>query len=87
MPKLEILRAEIAQIDHQIIQQLAERQKRVLAIGQLKAQTGRAIRDVAYEKQLLKHYEELSAQQGLNVDYIKRIFKVIMHFSRQSQQL
>lgn len=84
--KLEALRTEINQIDQEIIKLLAARQKRIMAIGSIKAKTGLQVRDASREAQLMKSYKELSGQYDLNAEYVQRVFKIILHYSRQSQQ-
>lgn len=86
MMSIKKLRNNIEKIDSAIIKKLAEREKLVKKIGQLKACEGKPIVDLTREKKLLRFYENLSETYHLSFPYIKRLFKIIIDQSRKSQK-
>lgn len=86
MPTLTSLRKKIQTIDQQIIKKLAERQQLSKEIGCLKNSAGKKITDVVREQELMQYYENLSSQYGLQFPFIKRLFKMIIVYSRSMQR-
>ena len=87
MLTLEQLRTQIKQTDMKIIESLAERQELSKKIGQLKCEQGKEIVDLTQEKQLFESYEALSEQYYLQKTFVKRLFKLIIAYSRGVQKL
>lgn len=85
-PTLEQLREKINQTDAAIIQKLSERQKLSKQVSELKAKTGMAILDSKREEALMRYYETLSAQYGLDPEFVKTVFKMIIAHSRDLQK-
>ena len=86
MSTLISLRKKIQKIDSQIIKKLAERQQLVREVGSLKNNVGKKVIDVAREQELMQYYENLCNQYGLQVSFIKRLFKMIIVYSRRLQR-
>lgn len=87
MITIEQLRKEIKKTDASIIKQLAKRQELVKQIGSLKLQQGKEVVDLNQEKKLFEFYEQLSQQYNLQQPFIQHLFKLIIAYSRQVQQL
>lgn len=85
-PTLEQLREKINQTDTAIIQKLAERQKLSKQVGELKTKTGIAVLDSKREEELMQFYEKLSAQYGIDPEFVKSLFKTIITHSRSLQK-
>jgi prephenate dehydrogenase len=83
---LEQLRARIATVDAEIIEKLAERQKTSRQIGELKSQQGKEIIDISQENKLFEYYEGLSEKYHLQPSFVKRLFKMIIAYSRKVQK-
>lgn len=86
MLTIEQLRKEIEQTDAVIIETLAKRQELAKQIGQLKAHHGLGIVDPAREKKLFEFYETLSARYHLSHPFVKRLFTLIIAYSRGVQK-
>jgi prephenate dehydrogenase len=82
---LQQLRQEIEKIDSDIIRNLAKRQKIVKKIGALKAQTNMPIKDREREIKLMAYYENLSHNYQINPEVTKKLFEIIINYSRESQ--
>lgn len=87
MQNLKPLREKIEKIDAEIIKKLAERQKISKAIGELKKQVGKNIVDEVRENELLSYYENLSLKLDLDPEFTRRLFKLIMDYSKKIQVL
>lgn len=83
---LETLRKKINTIDEDIIRLLAERQKVVKAIGQLKMEMGTTIIDPEREHALIEFHQRLGATYALSPDFIDQLFSIIILESRKLQQ-
>ena len=86
MPTIEQLRQKIERIDVSIIAKLAERKKLSQQIGKLKLQEGKDIIDLSQEKKIFENYESLTEQYRLPQPFIKRLFKIIIAYSRKVQK-
>jgi chorismate mutase len=86
MLTIEQLRKKIEQTDATIIEKLAKRQKLSKQIGQLKLRRGKDIVDRPREEQLFEFYEKLSERYHLQRTFVKRLFKLIIAYSRMVQK-
>ena len=86
MLTLEHLRTQIKQIDAKIIESLAKRQELSKQIGRLKWAQGKEVVDRTQEKKLFEFYETLSEQYHLQKTFVKRLFKLIITYSRRVQK-
>lgn len=86
MSDLLELREEIEKIDDAIIQLMAKRQSLAKQVGQLKAKIGQAIFDSEREKQLALYHENLSITYGLQPEFVKELFNLVMAYSRKIQE-
>jgi len=79
------LRIQIDQIDHQILDLLAQRNSVVEEVANVKKTSGFGIRDYTREASLLADRSERATQVGLNCDVIESLFRVILWASRDRQ--
>jgi chorismate mutase len=86
MTTLKQLRHRIEKTDAAIIKKLAVRIKLVKQIGALKAKTGKKVFDPTREKKLRDFYDKLSVQYQIQPNFIKRLFKNIITYSRKLQK-
>ncbi|MFC1634577.1 chorismate mutase [Planctomycetota bacterium] len=75
--KMARLRAEISHVDAQIIQDLAERMKRVEEIGKLKQQHGITVLQLHRWENLLADHMARAEQLGLDSEFVKAVFELI----------
>lgn len=83
------LRASLNDIDAQLVSALAQRQRVVETIGQLKVDGTARLRDVTREEQLLTRLVTLGRRDGLDRHFVTRIFHEVLEQSvrRQQEQL
>ncbi len=86
MLTIEQLRKKINKIDAAIIKKLAERQKFSKQIGKLKDISGKSVIDIEREKELIDYHENLSAKYHLQEKFVKRLFRIIIGYSRGLQK-
>ncbi len=87
MSTLEQLREKVEQADAIIIETLAKRQELSKQIGQLKLNQGIEVVDLIREKKLFEFYERLAEKHHLQHIFVKRLFKLIIAYSRKVQKL
>lgn len=86
VPKALIpLRAEIDEIDHEILDLLGKRNAVVEQVAQVKKSTGFGIRDFTRERELLNDRGQRASQIGLRSEVIESLFRVILWASRDRQ--
>lgn len=86
MSTIEQLRAQIRNIDHEIIKSLALRQDLSKKIAELKKLSGKQIVDIDQEKKNFDFYESLSKEYVIDPKFVERLFKLIIINSRTIQQ-
>lgn len=86
MSKIQQLRNKIDKIDTDIIKKLSERKNISIKIGQLKSQSDIGIKDNKREKELILNYEKLSCEYQLQLNFVKKLFKLIISNSRALQK-
>jgi len=79
-------RDEINKIDKKIIQLLSKRQLIAITIAKEKISTAQPIRDIEREKNLLKIVLKLAKTYNLNINFINKIFKLIIDNSVSIQK-
>lgn len=84
-PALKELRNAIDDVDHAIIDLLAQRSALVGQVADVKRTVGRGIRDHARERALLADRSERAASSELRPDVIESLFRVILWASRDRQ--
>jgi chorismate mutase len=75
--KIAHLRAEISHVDAQLIQDLAERMKRVEEIGKLKQEHGMTVLQLQRWENLLADHMARAEQLGLDSEFVKAVFELI----------
>ena len=86
MQELEELRAQIDEIDNQLLSLLAKRQTVVVKVGEYKQKQNIQVFDAQREDYLYKFHKRLSAKYNLSFDFIKDLFAMIMAESRKTQR-
>ena len=79
-------RAQLDEVDAQIVRALADRHRIVSEIGKAKLDTAGAVRDVHREEQLLARLIDEGKQLGLDPFYVTRLFREILDYSVRRQQ-
>lgn len=85
MEKLEELRMQIDQLDKEIIEKMAKRQKIVEAVGLYKQQHHVAVFDPTREEYLDQYHTKLSKEYNVSIEFIRALFKLIMDESKRIQ--
>jgi len=75
--KIARLRAEISHVDAELIQDLAERMKRVEEIGKLKQEHGMTVLQLHRWESLLADHMTRAERLGLDSEFVKAIFELI----------
>lgn len=86
MLTIDELRRKIEQTDALIIKKLAERRTLAQHIGQLKLEEGKEIIDLSQEQKLFNFYEKLCKKHHLQTSFIKKLFRIIIDYSREVQK-
>ena len=85
IPNLAAERELIDEVDRELLQLLARRNRIALRAGQAKAAQGKPVRDPGREQALLQTRREWAAEQGLEPDDTRALFEWIMGQSRRLQ--
>jgi chorismate mutase/prephenate dehydrogenase len=83
---LDSLRQRLSEVDGQLVDLIAERQKIVGDIGRHKLDTGIATRDYQREKRVLDGARSRAAGLGLSPDLAEQILKLLIESSLTSQE-
>ena len=82
---MEKYRKKINKVDSEIIKLLAKRRELSRKIIRLKNENQSSIRDRAREKELLTQLIELGKKEGLDSDFVKKVFHQIIDDSVKLQ--
>jgi len=85
LPPLPELRAQLDDIDRQVLELLARRMEIVGAVARYKRATNKQIRDASREEQLLLSRRAAAAKLGLDPEAIESIYRQILTASRDHQ--
>lgn len=85
LPPLPELRAQLDDIDRQMLELLARRMEIVGAVARYKRATNTQIRDAGREEQLLSSRREAAVKLGLDPEAIESIYRQILTASRDHQ--
>jgi chorismate mutase len=86
MQELENLRAQIDDIDNQLLELLARRQDVVKMVGEFKSRHNIQVFDKAREDYLYEFHQKLSVKYNLSFAFIEDLFAMIMEHSRKTQR-
>jgi chorismate mutase len=82
---LEALRRDIDAIDNRLLELLAERVAKVLAVGDVKRERGLVVYDPDRERRVLERLVE-AAPAPLRGDMVRRVFERVIDESRRAEQ-
>ena len=82
---MEKYRKKINKVDSEIIKLLAKRRELSREIIRLKNEIQSSIRDIAREKELLTQLIELGKKEGLDSEFVKKVFHEIIDDSVKLQ--
>jgi 3-deoxy-7-phosphoheptulonate synthase len=82
---LESLRSRVDELDHRLIDALAERQRIVAEIAALKADPALPLKDVERERELLSRVSGLADAQGLDSYFVESLYRRILEYSVRFQ--
>jgi len=85
LPPLAALRAQIDDLDHELVQLLARRMAVVSQLSAVKRNEGMRVRDPERERSLLEDRSQLGAALGLPRELVESLFRVVMRASREYQ--
>jgi chorismate mutase / prephenate dehydratase len=84
--ELNLIREQLDKIDHQILEALAERQKYIVQVAQLKSEQDLRLRDTQREKTQLARLLDAGRSLGLDAYFVTRLFRHILDYSIRYQQ-
>ncbi len=82
---LEALRADIDAIDNRLLELLAERVQKVLAVGDVKRERGLLVYDPDRERRVIERLAA-AAPAPLRGDMVRRVFERVIDESRRAEQ-
>ncbi|MEO7190285.1 MAG: bifunctional chorismate mutase/prephenate dehydratase [Vicinamibacterales bacterium] len=85
--QLELLRAELDQLDDDLVDLLARRQEAVKRVAAVKARTSAPLRDVLRETRQIARLAERARGRSLDEMFVARIFREIVDFSVRTQEM
>ncbi len=85
-PSLDSLRAELDQVDGELVALAARRQQIVSEIGRLKHGVGRQVRDFRRERQVLDHVRRRAVETGLDPNLAEELLKRLIDASLARQE-
>jgi chorismate mutase/prephenate dehydrogenase len=83
---LQELRDGLSEVDHQLVELIAERQRIVSEIGRSKLSTGRATRDYAREKDVLDMARDQASSLGVDPRLAEEILASLIRSSLENQE-
>ena len=84
--KIDELRKSIDKVDEEIVRLLAERKSIAKEIGKEKKIMRIPVVDVKREKEILENLRKKAKENGLEPDFIERLFRNILENSRKVQK-
>jgi len=86
MDALEKLRAELSELDVQLLELVARRQQMVAEIGRVKSAAGRGTRDYGREKEVLQLARRTARRVGVDEEVGEEIFRLLIRASLAAQE-
>jgi chorismate mutase/prephenate dehydrogenase len=84
-PKLNALRAQIDQVDAEILALMHKRMAIVTEVAKAKREEGVSLRDPVREAAILDSRRQRAGELGLSADFVESLFRLIMWASREYQ--
>lgn len=85
MSTVDQLRAQIAALDEEIVERIAERVDLAGRIGVLKRDAGGSVLDPEREAAVIRHAVGAARDRGLPVEPVREIFWMLMQLCRSAQ--
>src|SRR6266481_354913 len=82
---LESLRSRLDNVDHRLVEALAERQRLVADVAALKANPALPLQDVDRERDLLARVSALAEAEGLDSYFVESLYRRILEHSVRFQ--
>ncbi|MBI5866651.1 MAG: prephenate dehydrogenase/arogenate dehydrogenase family protein [Planctomycetes bacterium] len=86
MSDLNLLRAQMQEVDRQLLQLAARRMQLAASIGDEKRASGMPLRDYDVERLVLERGTALAAEVGLSADLARGLFSLLIQESRLEQE-
>jgi chorismate mutase/prephenate dehydrogenase len=83
---IETLRAELAQLDRELVRLVARRQAVARAVGQLKDRHGLALRDFAQEREVLERARRLATEEEVSPQLVEELMSLVIRSSLAVQE-
>jgi chorismate mutase len=83
---IEALRAEINEIDQQIIDLIARRQRLAGRIALVKTNEGLSIHDEKRTREVLENAFNEAVEKNINPVYVQKIFTLLIEMSEEKQR-
>jgi chorismate mutase/prephenate dehydrogenase len=86
MTELDILRQKIDTVDAEILTLLAKRLQIVQEVAEYKAKNDIPVYQPGREAEIMAKIKDMATKKDLDPEYVEEMFKIIMRFSKESQQ-
>jgi chorismate mutase/prephenate dehydrogenase len=86
MSELDVLRAQMAEVDRQIVQALARRLELAASIGEAKRKAGLPLRDWDVERRVLTRASELASSLHVPPDVVRTVMQALIEAARVEQE-
>lgn len=84
-PDLASIRADLARLDTQLLQLIAERVRLACAAGEAKRAAGAPLRDIARERATLDMVAKLAREHALDEAAVREVFERLIAIARAAQ--
>ena len=82
---LHSLRKQLDDVDHRLVESLADRQRVVIEIAALKADPTLSLKDAAREREILTRVSQLAGARGLDSYFVESLYRRILKHSVRCQ--
>lgn len=84
-PDLTAIRDDLARLDAQLVQLIAERVRLACAAGEAKRAAGMPLRDAAREEVTLSMVSQLAREHALDDEAVRDVFERLIAIARRAQ--
>ena len=86
MDEIKPHREAIDRLNNEIIERIAERQRKALAIGAIKKRYGKPVVDKSREQAILDNIKAKAPAHGIDPDALERVFKEIIRLCVEAEE-